>query len=531
MTDAQKAELTFRGYAPTVTLSESERTISGIITVFGVVAESHGLLIEEGALEPRMPLSRVKLLRDHDHRDPLGYMLTLSEDRTEATFYVPPGENGDRALFEAKEKLRDGLSVGFRTTEYTWDDNYVLHVHKAELYEVSQCAIPAFQDAQIIDVAASMAGRMPKPTTLAVPTPKETPVDPETLTLEQVEAALAQSVEDIDRRTEQRLASFQPTPPRAAGEQFASFGAFVQALALGDSAAADLYQALAVDATTADDYDRPAWVEDQIRLVEKRRKIINLFTQETLPEKGMTLEYAKLKSNTTQVGKQANEGDALPTGKIELETATTKVETYGGASTVSIQTIKRANTAYLTTLFKALGIEYANATENAARASLKAAIAAQKATTAKLALPADATAYDWLDLLVDAAEMYDDLGFDLTGTLVSKDVFKRLIRLEDTNGNMLMRVTGEGVNRVGSIDVPKITGDVASVKFELLPGAAAGTASFYDPIAHTTWESAGAPFQLQGEDVLNLTEDFSLYGFDAFASQFPTALVPIEFAD
>ncbi|WP_217182608.1 HK97 family phage prohead protease [Streptomyces sp. AC495_CC817] len=155
----QQTELTFHGYAPVVALAEESRTISGVITVFGLVAESHGLVIEEGALEPRMPLSRVKLLRDHNHTDPVGYMLTLSDDRTEASFHVAPGENGDRALFEAREKLRDGLSVGFRTTEYTWDDNYVLHVHKAELYEVSLCAIPAFQDAQVIDVAASLATR------------------------------------------------------------------------------------------------------------------------------------------------------------------------------------------------------------------------------------------------------------------------------------------------------------------------------------------------------------------------------------
>lgn len=529
MTDQQNVELTFRGYASNVTLSQSERTISGVITKFGVVAESHGLLIEEGALEPRMPLSRVKLLRDHNHTDPLGYMLTISADRTEATFYIPPGENGDRALYEAKEKLRDGLSVGFRTREYTWDENGILHVHRAELFEVSQCAIPAFEDAQIIDVAASMASRIPQPQNLAVPTPKENTPMEDTLTLEQVEAALTTATEGIERSFEARLAAFS-APTTLAAPPFPTMGAFVQALANGNAEAAAFYQALAVDGTTADDYKRPAWVEDQIRLVEKRRRIINLFTQEPLPDKGMTLEYAVLKTNTTKVEKQAKEGDALKKGKIQLGTATADVETHGGASEVSIQTVKRANTAYLTTLFKALGIEYARDTEATARTKLIAAIEGQKATDGKLTLPANATAFDWLDLLIDASEMYDDLGYDLDGTLVSKDVFKKLMRLEDSNGNMLMRVSGEGVNRVGSIDVKGLKGDVGSIDFQLLPGAADGTASFFDPIAFTTWESAGAPWQLQQENVLNLTEAFSLYGFAAFASQFPTALVPIEFA-
>lgn len=526
ITAATATAISFTAIAPTIELSRESRTIRGAITAYGVpTTDYRRIVIHQGALRPRMPLSRVKMLIDHDQRQPVGFMTALDGAQLNAAFSIPDGEAGDRALSDAANGLRDGLSVGIQVLDepgaFMYDEaDGTYHVYAAELVEVSLCAIPAYQDAGVTSVAASHNA--------APITPKETP-QMDTLTIEQIDEQLSAAVEEIDRRTEARLAAFTPQTGPAA-PQFASFGAFAQALANGDTAALEFYQALAVDATTSDDYKRPAWVEDQIRLVEKRRKIINLFTRETLPDKGMTLEYAKLKSNTVQVGKQATQGAALPTGKVQLDTATTNVDTYGGASSVSIQTIKRANPAYLSTLFKALGIEFANETEAAARASLTATITAQKAAGDTLTLPAAATAYDWLDLLVDAAEMYDDLGFDLTGTLVSKDVFKMLLRLEDTNGNMLMRVTGEGVNRVGEIDVPRLSGSVASIKFELLPGAAAGTASFFDPIAHTTWESAGAPFQLQKEDALTLTEDFSLYGFDAFASQFPTALVPIEFA-
>lgn len=519
----------FTAYAPTIDLDRETRTIRGTIIAYGIpTTDYRRIVIHAGALRPRLPLSRVKLLIDHDQKQPVGFMTELDADALNAAFKVPDGDAGDKALKDAQNGLRDGLSVGIQVLDedgaFAYDETTrTYHVYAAELVEVSLCAIPAYQDAEVTHVAASHQ-------TAAVPTPKENnTVDPETLTLEQVEEALSTASDDIERRVEQRLASFTPAPAPTA-PSFTSFGAFVKALAGGDTDAADYYKTLALDGTTADDYKRPAWVQDKIHLVEARRRILNTFTTETLPERGMTLEYAKLKSNTTKVEKQAKEGAALAKGKIQLETATANVETYGGASEVSIQTVKRANAAYLDTLFKALAIEYARTTEAAARAGVTAAITAQKATDAKLTLPANATAYDWLDLLIDAADMYDDLGFDLTGTLVSKDVFKKLARLEDTGGNMLMKVTGEGVNRVGSIDVAGIKGDIASISFKLFHGAAEGTASFYDPIAFTTWESAGAPFRLQQENVLNLTEAFSLYGFAAFASQFPTALVPVEFA-
>ena len=145
--------------ATDVAADEPARTITGRITMFGAVAESHGLIITAGALQPRMPLKRVKLLRDHDHAQPVGYMTELSQVDThaDATFYVPEGPDGDRALSEAQAGLRDGLSVGFMPTDYDFDDDFNLVVNAGELYEVSLCAIPAYQDAQVESVAAAVA--------------------------------------------------------------------------------------------------------------------------------------------------------------------------------------------------------------------------------------------------------------------------------------------------------------------------------------------------------------------------------------
>jgi len=521
----------FMAYAADVTLSAEARTISGTITVFDVPTNDYRkLILHEGALRPRLPLSRVKLLRDHDSRDPVGYMASLSADTKTAVFKVASGESGDRALFEAHpdNKLRDGLSVGIQVLSepgaYLYDtETGEYHVYAAELLEVSVCAIPAYSDAQVAQVVASYA-IPPATLTTPAPTPKEeTTMDPETLA-----AQLDEHTASQERLMESRLTAFTTASAAPTGQQFLTYGDFVKAYTSGVQEALDFAQTTQL-ATTADDYTRNVWVSDAIRLVEKTRKVINTFTREPLPGTGMTMEYAKLATNTLAVGKQANEGDVLANGKITLTSATADIDTYGGYSTLSRQVIDRANPAYITTTFRAMLMEYARATEAAVRVIFDAAIAAAIVDNNSVTLAAAATAYDWLDLIIEAAETFETRGYDLTGTYVSKDVFKRLVRLEDTSGNSLMKVYGQGMNQTGEIDVTALDGTLANVKFKLLAGAAADTAVFYNPLGLTTWETA-SPTQLEDGNATNLTQNYSVYGYLASAQQFPDALLAIEFA-
>lgn len=535
MTDAP---IHFMAYGAGITLSAESRTISGTITVFDVPTNDYRrLILHEGALRPRLPLSRVKMLRDHDSRDPVGYMASLSADTREAMFKIATGESGDRALFEAHpdQKLRDGLSVGIQVLSepgsYLYDpETGEYHVYAAELVEVSLCSIPAYSDAQVDAVRMSHHTEpAPIPATIFVtaPTPKEKPtMDPETLAALTVQ--LDAHTDQLDRNIETRLAAFTTASTAPTGQQYLTYGDFVKAYVSGVQEARDFALAYA-GSTTADDYTRNVWLADAIRLVEKTRKIVNTFTREPLPDTGMTLEYAKLDSNTIKVGKQAAQGDTLLAGKIALTSASTNVETYGGYTSVPRQVIDRANPAYLTTTFRAMLIEYARATEAAVRAIFDAAVVSALAANNKVTLAATATAYDWLDLIIDASEMFETRGYDLAGTYVSKDVFKRLVRLEDTSGNSLMRVYGQGTNQTGEIDVTALDGTLANVKFKLLAGAAANTAAFYNPLALTTWETA-SPTQLENGTANNLTQDYSVYGYLAAASQFPDALLAIEFA-
>jgi HK97 family phage prohead protease len=146
----------------TSTEGTAGRTLRGIFSTYDELIPSHGMILHPGSLQPREPLTRVKVLRDHNHGDPLGYVTALDPETLEGDLYIPEGENGDRALDEAAKGIRDGLSVGFSIREYTLDDNWTMHVYDAELYEVSLCAIPAVADAGIYSVAAAMAAAHPQ---------------------------------------------------------------------------------------------------------------------------------------------------------------------------------------------------------------------------------------------------------------------------------------------------------------------------------------------------------------------------------
>lgn len=525
----------FTAYAPTITLERETRTIRGEITSFGVpTSDYRQIVLEAGSLKPRMPLKRVKMLVDHDQRQPVGFMVELADDNRTAAFSIPAGDAGDKALADAANGLRDGLSVGINVLmnadgrpDATYDDDTgTLTVHAAELVEVSLCAIPAYQDAGVTSVAASREA----PSTTS-PTPKENTEMTATLTRADLDAALSASAEESERTLDARLAAFGGTP-KSTGPTWATYGAYVKDLAAGSSEAMSFYaETLAYDGpTSADTSPRNTWIADAIKLVDKGRPITNTFTREPLPKEGMTLEYLELATNTMQVAEQVKEGDDLVRGKITLRPESVPVKTYGGYTELPKQVIDRANPAYVNTAFRAMQLEYARATEAAVVAALKSAITAQRTANNTVTLASAPTAFDWLDILVDASEKYADNGYSLDGTLVSKDVFKDLLRLEDSAGNMLMRVFGEGMNQTGTVDLTGLKGNLASVTFKLLPTAAAGTAAFYSEEALTVWESAGAPFQLQDQNILNLTEAFSQYGYLAVASQFKNALVPVVFS-
>lgn len=162
-----------------VTASPSERVIEGLCVPYGPVGNSSlgAITFAQGSLT-FAEVGRVKLLFQHDPKVSLGYALSLEErpDGLWGRFSVAEGADGDKALVEAAQGSRDGLSVGVLLDEEVlaeivdkWIDGDTSATEASgRLLEVSQVSIPAFDDARIPSSAATSQSALSGHITLTV---------------------------------------------------------------------------------------------------------------------------------------------------------------------------------------------------------------------------------------------------------------------------------------------------------------------------------------------------------------------------
>lgn len=419
----------------------------------------------------------------------------------------------------------DRLSVGFKPIEYRQEEDGTVVMTKVLVREVSLVPHPAYESAVITEVREQ-------------PAMKGTPMDTDTLTRADLQPLL-DGQSEMERSLALIKAGQAPTPPAIVIPEFRNMGEFVRAVADGDEAALNFHKEFTDRAAPAnvlaDAIVKDSWLGEYIKLVEDRRKLVNTFGKQALPATGMKVEFGKLKSDTTAVGEQANEGDDLTgPGKVELEIDSANVHTVGGYTSWSFQSIQRATVPTVNTLWKAMMLKYAKGTETRFRTeyfALMDTLIGNQATNpdAALTLAADAEANDFLDLIIDASLIYEERGFVTEGLHASVDQFKRLNRLVDGNGNRLMNVYGNGMNMVGELNLKRADGSLANLPVSLVgTRSTTGRLAFYDSVALETLESPGAPFQLQDENIINLTKTASLYGYVAITTPFPDAILPVK---
>lgn len=459
------------------------------------------------------------------HREIIGKIIATREtpEGFEITARISDTATGRDAWTLVKDGAVDKFSIGFRMDEYrveTDDEKRETVVHtKVDAREFSLVNFPAYTQAELT------SHRTADPTHL-----KGSTVENEVITRADIESALS-PLSDGLQLVERQLAVLGTGPSAGpAVPEFRSFGEFTRAIANGDESAIDFHRALA-GGTLADTVVKDSWVGSYIKFVAERRRMFNQFGTGVLPDEGSNVEYAQLKTNTTKVGKQVNEGDELTHGgKIQLETKTAPKETVGAWTDMSFQSLKNATISVAEDTMRALLQKYASNSETLVRAKYLELIAAKLASAdenAFLTLATGATTDDYLDLIIDAAVIYEERGHVLTGANVSVDVFKKLMRLRDGD-RRLMNVYGTGVNVVGEMNLPQVDGSLAGLRFSLLDTKSTGKFSFYDPTAIKILESPGAPVRLQDEDIKTLTKIVAIWGQNAVMNPFPDAILPVQ---
>jgi len=321
---------------------------------------------------------------------------------------------------------------------------------------------------------------------------------------------------------ERRLDVIATSKVEVSTPQFRSYGEFVKAVAKGDDDALALYRDF-TGGTTSDSIVKNAWVSDTVRILNAGRPTFNVLSSAALPAEGNNVEYPVLDSNTLDVAEQAAEGDTLAYGKIALTSATAPIKTYGGYTDFSRQVLERSSVNYVDTAFRAMIAKYAAATNAAARAALAANAGSMNTATVSAW---DSSAV--IEALADAAaKVNNDTGRALEFILCSSDVFKALAGVTDEAGRPVLSNAGATVNTFGSINPVGLTGNILGLPIVMDPSLTGGSLFTGNSAALTTYESAGAPFRLNKEDITALTNAFSVYGYLGIAAPEIKAMVAV----
>lgn len=484
--------------ATEVTADEPARTITGTVTMFNTLAASHGLRITAGALQPREPLKRVKLLRDHDMAQPVGYMTEFDQgtDSATATFYVPPGADGDRALSEATSGLRDGLSVGFMPTDYEFDDEYNLIVNAAELYEVSLCAVPAFQDAQVESVAAAVAlAKQQKeqtmtetPTAPAAPAaPAAPPVAPAALAAPAVQAGPATLA-----------APTAPVNERRALMTRIKEGRNVQ-LALDPIIQADVF-----DPTTVPSFIGELWAGRGYF-----QRYAPLVSHDTLTGQEMT-GWRWTAGKTPTVADYAGNLAEVPTNEVLAESVTFSAARTATGHRVDRIHVDMPNPAFWDSFYRQRADAYAKLMDGKVLTHLT--------TAANHTIVIDATTDPWEKLIIGAQNVLEFAVPDFA--IVGADLYRQLALTTEVDKlaflNASLGLEGGALENFRIVGAPPST---SSLNGKVLVGASAST---------TLYELPGGPIRVDALAVANGGVDAALFGYHALFTNDKRGVVSVN---
>ena len=454
-----------------------------------------------------------------EHGETIGRITNAEsmDDGLHITARISDTARGRDAMTLIRDGVLDSFSVGFIPIESQKDRDGITHRRKVRLLETSIVSWPAYQNAKMTKSAAP-----------AVEQRKE-----ETMNDEAIKDSLT-ALQEEQRGIKAALANMsQHAEPAMLGAEWHSQGEYLRSLFQGDERAIAFQKESRDLITTGDTGNTATWIRDDLRLIEQRRKVMNILSHEALPATGMTMEYNVVTEDTMTSGKQSAEGAALPVGKLTFGTKSVNIDTYGGYTSLSRQTIERSNTPMLNTALRALNNAYARHTEQAVRDALYDLIKTERdkeSDANKIDAPKALSAMTpdmWAGLILDAAEIMDDRNADMARLCVSKDVALALISLTDS-GSRFMDISGKGSDTIGSFDLTGVVGDLMRVPVYMLPKAPVGTAAFLDPATITCWESGG-PTQLTDGDITKLTADYSVYGYMAIGTTFSEGVLPILF--
>lgn len=483
----------------------------GLAVPYNQRANIGGVYEEEFAPGAIRSVEGVKVFWQHE--EVIGKLISGRD--TEAGFEVRGAISDIPLGRQAHTLLRDGvidkLSVGFVPVEQTREGNVITRT-SVLLREVSLVNFPAYDGASISEVRQ-------EETTVAevVADSIQTKETNMSENMELDVRAVQDEVAEIRRELE--LVKTPTIATNAFETKFRSQGEYAKALVAGDQDAVELFRATSADAAL-----RPAFVGYINNLINTGRPTLNAFNIQALPATGLTIEYAKVNTNTIAVGKQTTENTALSTGDVALSTVSVTVNTYGGYTNISKQAIERSTVNYLDVAFQAMSLAYAKKM-NVDFIAVLTGLTWTGKTYDISALTAAAVMGGIAD---GAAYIYNATGLSPQFIVAGTTAYKRLVSIVDTAGRPVVSQVGDGSNTIGGSNIPGLTGSILGLPIVVDPAMDAKTAYLAHSSALTTYESSGNPTRLSSTDVTKLQDTYSVYGYAAVAVPFEGAIVKLN---
>jgi hypothetical protein len=142
----------------------------------------------------------------------------------------------------------------------------------------------------------------------------------------------------------------------------------------------------------------------------------------------------------------------------------------------------------------------------------------------KVVIGATPTYATWTAAAIDASVKLSAEGLSLDALIVDTANFKALMALVGADGRPVFLVSGQGVNNIGTLNIPTLGGQFANIPVVLDPDLSGKTA-FVNSAAIRMYSSPVV--RLQDENNVNLSKDFSVYSYVATAPEIPAGIIAV----
>jgi HK97 family phage prohead protease len=489
-----------------------ERTIVGLAVPYGQEIELTGNLkerFEAGAIES---VDDVKLF--YGHEEPIGKVIEGRDtpEGYEIIAKISDTPRGNEVYTLLQDDVLNRFSVGFFPVKDRKEGQTIVR-ELVDLKEVSVVPFPAFEGAKITEVRSESEAE-------EVEEIVETPNETESETMENIELDV-RTVQDEVAELRRVIEAGQAVEIAApATHKFRSQGEFAKGLLVGDEDAKALARAAS---TSADAAVLPPFVGYLDTLINNNRPTLSAFTRGALPASGLSVEYIQIDSNTLAVGQQSPENEALSFGNLSFEVMSADVKTWGGYTQFSRQYVERATINTLDQVFQGLTIAYANATNNAVIDLLQSLSYVGKTFDAHTDASTVAKG-----IAEGSAYIFNATGLRPEFIVTGVTAYVNLVSIGATDGRLSFSANNDGMNTVGSANIPGLSGSLFGLPIIVDPQLGATDCLLANSAAVTSWESAGSPVRLSSGDITTLEDSVSVYGYMAVAAQRQGAIVSLQ---